>query len=156
MNMTPTPPASCSDALSDERIHAAIRNAGGIVHSDGNIFFTNAAKFLAAAASLSPASCAGSGWKPIETAPKDGTLFLGWVASGKFGEDDEGRPYETDNSCVDFCEWIRESPEGHPGYFSACAGPWGDWQDITHWMPLPAAPSLSAPPPADVKENERG
>lgn len=35
--------------LSDEQKKALIRAAGGIVHSDGNIFFTNFAQFLTAA-----------------------------------------------------------------------------------------------------------
>lgn len=38
----------CTDA----KVHEAIRKVGGIVHGDGNIFFTNAAKFLAAVDAL--------------------------------------------------------------------------------------------------------
>lgn len=39
---------SLSPTAEREAIHARIRAAGGIVHSDGNIFFTNYEKFLAA------------------------------------------------------------------------------------------------------------
>ena len=35
--------------MTNDELKAAIREAGGIVHSDGNIFFTNAELFLAAA-----------------------------------------------------------------------------------------------------------
>jgi hypothetical protein len=35
--------------MADPRITQIIRDAGGIVHSDGNIFFTNQAQFLQAA-----------------------------------------------------------------------------------------------------------
>jgi hypothetical protein len=40
------------EAQEREAIHAAIREAGGIVHGDGNIFFTSADKFMQARASL--------------------------------------------------------------------------------------------------------
>lgn len=35
--------------MTNDEIKAKIRTAGGIVHSDGNIFFTNSEMFLAAA-----------------------------------------------------------------------------------------------------------
>lgn len=92
------------------------------------------------------------GWRSIDTAPKDGRLFLCWVHAVKFGEDDDGRRYEQDVSCVDFCQWrtISDPPTDEGGYFEACAGPWGDGQNITHWMPLPAAPASQ-----DDREAER-
>lgn len=37
------------EPLSVEDVHARIREAGGIVHRDGNIFFTNAERFIVAA-----------------------------------------------------------------------------------------------------------
>lgn len=80
-------------------------------------------------------------WQPIETAPKDGSLFLCWVAAVRYGETDEGQPYQQDVSQVDFCSW-RNGPANMPehGYFDPCCGQIGDSQDVTHWMPLPPAP----------------
>lgn len=80
-------------------------------------------------------------WKPIETAPKDGSLFLCWVSAVVYGETDEGQPYQQDASQVDFCSW-RSGPSDLPehGYFDPCCGQIGDSQDVTHWMPLPAPP----------------
>jgi hypothetical protein len=44
-------------------IHAAIRKAGGIVHSDGNIFFTNEEKFMEVAGNRAVfAAIAGAMW----------------------------------------------------------------------------------------------
>ena len=85
---------------------------------------------------------AASQWRPIETAPKDGSLFLCWVAAVRYGETDEGQPYEQDASQVDFCSWSDGPPDlpGH-GYFDPCCGRIGDSQGVTHWMPLPSAPT---------------
>lgn len=89
-----------------------------------------------------PTPPAGQGeWLPIETAPKDGTLFLGWVSAVRYGEDDAGQPFEHDVSDYDFCRW-REMETG--GFYENMMGQIGDAQDITHWMPLPAAPSSEA------------
>lgn len=85
-----------------------------------------------------------SQWQPIETAPKDGRMFLVWVNASKFGEDDEGRQLETDCSQVDFAEWRTEGDVGWVDYF---AHPFADQEYATHWMPLPAAPG-STPAPA--------
>jgi hypothetical protein len=79
-----------------------------------------------------------SQWQPIETAPKDGRMFLGWVSAIQYGESDDGSPYETDVSDHDFCQW-RDLPDG--GYFENMMGKVGDASHITHWMPLPAAPT---------------
>lgn len=80
-------------------------------------------------------------WQPIETAPKDGSLFLCWVSAVRYGETDEGQPYQQDASQVDFCSW-RNGPRDLPdhGYFDPCCGQIGDSQDVTHWMPLPPPP----------------
>jgi len=80
-------------------------------------------------------------WQPIETAPKYGSMFLCWVSAVRYGETDEGRPFEHDTSQIDFC-WWRPEFDGVPntGYFDNAAGQVGDSQAVTHWMPLPEAP----------------
>ena len=62
-------------------------------------------------------------WRPIKTAPKDGTEVLGWPAVGRYNMDMPAP-----------MAWDR-------GVWRMIAGE-GDWMDPTHWMPLPAPPSL--------------
>jgi hypothetical protein len=63
------------------------------------------------------------GWQPIETAPKDGTIFMA------FEQCSEAQRYE--------CWW------GNP-FIGDTRLYWMDWADSevspTHWMPLHAAP----------------
>ncbi|CAB3729772.1 hypothetical protein LMG22037_05475 [Paraburkholderia phenoliruptrix] len=84
-------------------------------------------------------------WQAIETAPKDGRMFLGWVDAVQYGESDDGRQFETNVSEHDFCRWNE-----HHGYFENMMGTVGDASHITHWMPLP-----EPPPPAVDPEPER-
>lgn len=79
-----------------------------------------------------------SEWQPIETAPKDGSMFLCWISAVRYGETDEGQPYQQDASQIDFC-WWRDGVDGN-GYLDPACGQIGDSQSVTHWMPLPAAP----------------
>lgn len=74
------------------------------------------------------------GWQPITTAPSDGTPFFVWADGYEWPE--VIRWYPHDEETVEEC--------GEAGYFSyaeelladAC-----DWEhEVTHWMPLPAAP----------------
>jgi hypothetical protein len=69
-----------------------------------------------------------NGWLTIETAPKDGTWFLGW----------RQRQFEED--CVSVWSWYAYSP---------VSGLWIDADDQndaddqpTHWQPLPKPPVL--------------
>jgi len=69
---------------------------------------------------------AANGWLTIETAPKDGTWFLGW----------RQRQFEED--CVSVWSWYAYSP---------VSGLWIDADDQndaddqpTHWQPLPKPP----------------
>lgn len=62
------------------------------------------------------------GWLPIETAPKDGTRFLLWMASG----DDDG--------VVKIAAW--DTFEKH----FVIEGRHHAYKRSTHWMPLPAHP----------------
>jgi hypothetical protein len=84
-------------------------------------------------------------WQPIETAPKDGTMFLCWVGAERWSAiDGEGSGRAHDVSQIDFCWWrrVHESPDG--GYFDNASGQFGDSQGVTHWMPLPDAPCAAA------------
>lgn len=76
------------------------------------------------------AATAPAGWKPIETAPRDGSEILlrvehedeFVVVSGWWNQ-----VYSAPDECHDYWE----------SWFGACG-------DATHWMPLPAAPSPAA------------
>jgi hypothetical protein len=102
---------------------------------------------LLAAAPQQPA-VQGEAWRPIATAPKDGSLFLCWVSAVAYGADDEGQPYQVDVSQADFCQWhgFDEAPDG--GWFVPCCGHISDHQRVTHWMPLP-------PPPVQAQGGEK-
>lgn len=65
-------------------------------------------------------------WRPIESAPKDGTRILAYL----------GADY------IEIAYW-RESPTQSCWWIDAHAPPQWTW-DIKAWMPLPA-------PPEDVK-----
>jgi hypothetical protein len=68
-----------------------------------------------------------SEWKPIETAPKDGTWFLGW------------RPTTIKQDQLDTYQWC-EKPLGDPPFWINAADS-NDWyEQPTHWMPLPEPP----------------
>lgn len=58
-------------------------------------------------------------WRPIESAPKDGTPVLVWVAAAH-GLD----PFITRCAWHDDAGWCAD-----------------ELREVTHWMPLPAAPS---------------
>lgn len=80
-------------------------------------------------------------WQPIETAPKDGEIFIGWVSAERWSSPDGGGSgIAYDVSQFDFCWWrnIEGSPSG--GFFDNGSGQIGDAQDVTHWLPLPPPP----------------
>ena len=84
-------------------------------------------------------------WQPIETAPKDGSLFLCWVSAERWScEDGGGSGRSADVSDFDFACWRIDSEHPDGGWFMNMAGQIGDMQGITHWMPL--APPLAAAP----------
>jgi len=62
---------------------------------------------------------AGSPWRPIATAPKDGTSILGW--------------WGTECMIVDWCVVVERWGSTHDGEDMFEPEP-------THWMPLPEGP----------------
>ncbi len=77
-----------------------------------------------------------AGWQPIETAPKDGSMFICWV-SAEIRSDIGGSA--EDASEADFCQWRENNGNG---YFDNFGGVIGDSQEVTHWMPI-APPSTN-------------
>ena len=73
-------------------------------------------------------------WQPIDTAPKDGSMFLCWVSAIRYGDRDDGSPDQADVSAADFCEW-RDMGDGD-GFWMPYASPHGDGELVTHWMPI--------------------
>ncbi|MBC2887237.1 DUF551 domain-containing protein [Ochrobactrum sp. CM-21-5] len=75
------------------------------------------------------------GWLPIETAPKDGTEFIGWDGKWPF-RCSAGKKYE-----------LYPHMDGGPTYRDVWDGHYYDSLTIehpTHWRPLPSAPSEGA------------
>ncbi len=82
-------------------------------------------------------------WRSIETAPQDGSMFLVWIDGVRFGEDDDGNPYQHAEAQVDFAQW---RDYGEHGKGLDCFGdpyPYDQW-GATHWMPLPPPPKEQA------------
>ena len=75
-------------------------------------------------------------WQPIETAPRDGSLMLGFMDYEK----EEGDDYE-------FYSVIRWE-SGH-GWVQETV--YMDYFRATHWMPLPEPPEPSEEPAEDAK-----
>ncbi len=67
----------------------------------------------------------GGDWRPIETAPKDGTRIIVCDAAGWVGEVDW------------FHSWYNDTTQ--PGWMIAnCDEEYGHYVEATYWMPLPA------------------
>jgi hypothetical protein len=77
------------------------------------------------------------GWQPIETAPKDGTLFAAWRDVPTYDEDLR-KTVIVGEPCI--AQWVFGDVASVPLHYM----PQG--QRITHWMPLPDPPNQTTPP----------
>ncbi len=103
------------------------------------------ANWLEDVAALLRAEPVGEPWRPIETAPKDGTSVL--IAGGTYNYDASADPRDYPFEGVKIAWWDRSAWNGGNG--SEYDGEY--WHEPTVWMPLPAPPA--AP---EAKEQERG
>lgn len=71
-----------------------------------------------------------SGWRPIDTAPKDGSTILGAYADKVLTVRWEADGYENRGGKP---AWIDGSFDRSEEYFT---------HPVTHWMPLPSAPAI--------------
>jgi len=86
-------------------------------------------------------------WRPIETAPKDGTWVRLYRPKTDFGVWDRaitGRWSEVDAAWV----WPCETFDEYDGLDRADGliengGFWEDGENFTHWMPLPDPPAMT-------------
>jgi hypothetical protein len=101
-------------------------------------------------AALTPREPSDGGWRPIETAPKDGTeILLGAPAQVFRGQPTEPRStighWMTDEECrepVGDCGGECRCPEYkfHDPYWISWDGGFTEEHPPTHWMPLPSRP----------------
>jgi hypothetical protein len=75
-------------------------------------------------------------WQPIETAPKDGTVVLLWACDEDEWEDAHDEPRDPQR----YWYPARVSVQKHIWWIAG--GMMRQLKGATHWMPLPAAPSL--------------
>lgn len=75
----------------------------------------------------------GSEWRPIETAPKDGTIIL--VTGWNYGKPGTERHYAIASYAggvwAEGSDWVEDSEWNKPGVLKY----------LTHWMPLPQPPN---------------
>lgn len=74
-------------------------------------------------------------WQPIETAPKDGTLILGF---GQWAGEISGID-STPGRCLIY--WCSPHTD-YPGFEWKVTGgdAYASWMKPTHWMPIPEPP----------------
>jgi hypothetical protein len=122
----------------DQAMHGAVSDLARALIEDPHerdqyAWFAIKAYRAMIAAAPQPAPAAEKGWRPIETAPKDGSLILTWCVhvNAEFCDDAVAEGY----AGPVIAKWID-----HNG------GGW-TWHGLagthTHWQPLPEPPSLS-------------
>ena len=114
--------------VSDEDVNAAIMAYYDVFQT--SFFGTNSEHSRAMKAALESfaARIVPEGWRPIESAPKDGTSFLAFAAD----------PISKDPNYFGVAQWAERQnwhPRSVEGWF------WSFSIRPTHWMPLPSSPS---------------
>lgn len=86
----------------------------------------------------SPIASGKDAWISVEERlPEPRKCVLVAVSWVRYGEDDDGKPFETTGVDVTEGEFV---PTENGGYMDSFQGQHGDTQYITHWMPLPQPP----------------
>jgi hypothetical protein len=98
----------------------------------------NAVRVLLSAAPPPPE--VEGGWRPIESAPKDGTVIDVWQA-GEFPSRWTASWRKQDHQCIsEYCDMCPTKHEGRAGWRDCIFGD-DVLLRITHWMPVPPPPS---------------
>ncbi|WP_148716450.1 DUF551 domain-containing protein [Chitinolyticbacter meiyuanensis] len=103
-------------------------------------------QLTAYATMLEAARLVPEGWRPIETAPKDGTVVDVWHEEfGRYAGYYWGLPYHSCGEMGRLCDSDWHDLE--PGWVDEFNEPVSG-EGFTHWMPLPTAPSATIVTPA--------
>lgn len=104
-------------------------------------------------AAQAPSDAKDAGWISVkDRLPQANTPVLVAVSWIRYGEDDDGRPFSQEG--IDVTEGqYRDMPTG--GFMESFLGQHGDAQDITHWMPLPPAPSAAMQENGNTQEGAK-
>ena len=86
---------------------------------------------------------AASQWRPIESAPRDGTPFLAWYPKHCVDDDGESSGEVIGGACamVACTQGLWEEPDWLDAHGSYYMDDWCFAEEPTHWMPLPSAPT---------------
>lgn len=120
-----------TEALIDEMARAFVKAAG--LHADGAVHFHDAARAALAVVRQH------EGWRPIETAPRDGTTVLLWGIWA--GEINGLSNWPT----IDIGEWRGGKSDflGDDWWQLVTGDAYAAWMRPTHWRPLPPPPEAA-------------
>lgn len=96
--------------------------------------FQRSEKQIARVTLIQPSVSAPSDWRPIETAPKDGTEIL------LFTTHDADDYYDESFSAVQIGSWDHGNQSSDPVWFRPPGWECPKIGKPTHWMPLPSSP----------------
>ena len=81
-----------------------------------------------------------SEWQPIETAPMDGTwvLLTGGLIDYGWDAEDNDQPHAVVGQVTEQMRHSKPTMVWHFAWYDS--GYYGEYEQPTHWMPLPDAP----------------